>query len=287
MTNEKIVLKYQESKDQDLLAELYQKNRGLIWKVVNRFKRSSEVDDLLQESYFAVLQAAERWRPDRGASFSSYLYKWCKAVVLRYNRSCVCLPEYKETEIRNYHSFIAEFIRDRGREPSDTELMKALNISQEKLDKLRADASADNIRYLSEPIGEGMTLGDLVPDSKDCYEAAENKIQHEQLKEALSKTINLLEPIEKEIVNLRYRKDRTLQETAEETGLTIQRIRLIEAKAFRKLRSPRLARELIPFLEDCAVRYGYGASGLGQFRRIGSSSVELAALAIERRELGI
>ena len=84
-------------------------------------------------------------------------------------------------------------------------------------------------------------------------EEAIEAVDRESLKKRLSKVLHELSPREQRILELRFGlKDgysRTLEEVGREFNLTRDRIRQIEAKALRKLRHPRLSRQLKDFLE--------------------------------------
>lgn len=95
--------------------------------------------------------------------------------------------------------------------------------------------STRNFVSLQDPIGEhGDTLADVVPDT--------GKNVADELAQAstfgfLNEQLQLLNPQERKIIELRYYKDQTLEEVGKIFQLTRERIRQIEFKALRKLRS--------------------------------------------------
>ena len=64
--------------------------------------------------------------------------------------------------------------------------------------------------------------------------------------------LNMLPPSEQKVIRMRfgigYDREHTLQEIAEDFGLTRERIRQIELKGLRRLRSPENAHRLRPLI---------------------------------------
>ena len=74
-TNEEIVKRIQSATDpRDDLEKLYKKNEGLIWRAVKSFRGQSDFDDLKQEAYLIMHEAALKYDPGVGANFATFLY---------------------------------------------------------------------------------------------------------------------------------------------------------------------------------------------------------------------
>jgi RNA polymerase primary sigma factor len=106
---------------------------------------------------------------------------------------------------------------------------------------------------LEMPIGEeedGM-LGDFIEDHETP--APDETATHNLLREHLDEMLDTLPPREARILQLRYGlndgKILTLNEVGRKMGVTRERVRQIEAQALRRLRSPRIQRELRAYIE--------------------------------------
>ena len=128
------------------------------------------------------------------------------------------------------------------------------------------------------------SLADTVEDPTNAIETFEDRVWHEQLSAELMEIIGCLKEREEQIIRFRFFEKKTMKETGKILGVSTERVRQIEQQALRKLRAGKLSRRLRPYLEDIAVRYGYGASGLQTFKHKGASSVELAVLEVERQK---
>lgn len=87
MSNEDLVLMIQGNEDKARhLGELYEQNRGAIAIIAKRYSEYAEMEDLMQESFFGLSEAAARWDPEAGASFLTYAGYWIRAAIINYLR---------------------------------------------------------------------------------------------------------------------------------------------------------------------------------------------------------
>ena len=179
MTNEELVLDYQ-SGNKDALEALYSQNIKMIEKIIRRYSGYEELDDLRQEAYFGIVKAAETWNPEKDCSFITYAIYWIRAVIIRYIKEygrVVRIPSYKRELISRYHKEVNGYYVRFGKYPSDTELRALLELSQEQLEKLKAD-DLDNALALIDMIGMAATSDSNVLDSDSVERVAGMAILH-------------------------------------------------------------------------------------------------------------
>ncbi len=210
--------------------------------------------DLIQDGNLGLLRAVEKYDWRRGFKFSTYATWWIRQGISRglADRSrTIRLPVHVAEIVNRLRRTQADMAADLGRDPTDEELAKAMDIDVDQLTTYRQTAM-DTVS-LSTPIGEDGEgeLHELLPDEacEDPLEAAVGSKSSDELREILC----TLGTREKRILELRFGlldgRERTLEQVGKEFNLTRERIRQLEAKAIAKLRHP-ARRDLVGFQHD-------------------------------------
>lgn len=133
MTNEELVALIQAGVDvQENMGQLYQQNRNFIVKIVLPYSKSCEMDDLMQEAYFGLEKAVQRFEPDRDVLFISYAGIWIRNVIQRYcqnNGNLKRVPVHVVVRISKYLRFRDDYRMTVGEEPSDNQYCAFLGIA--------------------------------------------------------------------------------------------------------------------------------------------------------------
>ncbi|MCD7937787.1 MAG: sigma-70 family RNA polymerase sigma factor [Tannerellaceae bacterium] len=280
MSNEQLVLRIQSGEDPEgeYILKLWQQNQGLIRMIAAKYAGYAELDDLQQEGYIALCNAARLYDPDRGASFSHYAKYWIKQGMIRYveNNSNIRLPSGAYQQQLRYNRMCSQFITEHGRMPSDAEICDFLRIDMEQVDHLKKTAQTANLKSLDEVIADedGLTVGETVADPSDQIGELVDQVQHEQLAAVLHEMVDTLPDDQQEVIRLRYYEQFTMKEIAERTG---GRAETLRRKAMNELRRPCNSNRLIPFLPDHIISLAYGG-GVESFKRTWTSSTERAAI---------
>lgn len=287
MTNEELVLDYR-SGNKDALEALYSQNTGMIEKIIRKYGAYEELDDLRQEAYFGIVKAAEQWNPERNCSFLSYAVYWIRAAIVRYIEECggvVRIPSHKRALINRYNKAVNNYRVRFGMYPSDIELRALLELTQEQLERLKADIQSSRIRSTSEIIGgedDDITLEDTLTAEGDQYEDVIDKIQREQLSDTIWSCVDDLKPQHASVIRGHFGEGKTLKECGESLGVSTERARQLEQGAIRELRKSKYSKRLRPFLtEQGAYTIGLKFNGIGAFERVGSSQ-ERAMMFLEQ-----
>lgn len=131
---------------------------------------------------------------------------------------------------------------------------------------------------------EGLVFGDTLESVEANYKM-ESVIEKEYLKKLhddLGKCLDMLEPLQKEVIQGKYYSDKTVKEIADTAGLTYSKTRDIEVKALSTMRRKRAYKELLePYRMDIINSYGYRSS-FSAWKNTLTSSTERAVLMLSK-----
>ena len=140
------------------------------------------------------------------------------------------------------------------------------------------------LRSFEEEIGDGISIGDMIPDAVNGIEDAQERMEREELASVLWDIVGELDPNESQVVKMRFRDELTFKECGEALGVPAERVRMTEGRALRKMRGYHVRRRLAPYVTENAYSISL-QTGLSTFKRTGTSATEKAACYIwEQRE---
>lgn len=252
MSNEDIVKLIQKGiNTQENLGMLYLNNERYIRKIAMHYDFLTDIDDLMQEGYFGLTEAVNRYEDTAGVKFMTYARFWIRRAMKRYIETyckTVSIPKNLQSDIYRYKKIISVYQKTYGRKPTDQELCSFLNLTYNALEKLkRVIHTFEDIESLESQIpgSDDLVLGDAVADGTDLENDIIDKMMDKRLKSELWQIVkeNTSEN-ENQVLKLRFKDDMTLQAIGNELGVTREWVRQIEAKAIRKLRLSRVTRQL-------------------------------------------
>jgi RNA polymerase primary sigma factor len=217
-------------------------NLRLVVHIARAYRnRGLELQDLIAEGNLGLIQAVDRFEPERGLRFSTYAAIWIRQSILRgiaEQSRAVRIPVQMFQQVNRFVR-IERMLRARlSREPRLPEIAGELNISLLRAQRLAGLVAG--IRSLDEGSSteafDQLSAEDLGERPLSVEELVEQQLQNEQL----DRLLRSLSAREEQILRLRYGfldgVDRTLAETGQHFGITRERVRQIEARALEKLR---------------------------------------------------
>lgn len=295
MTNEELVKAIQDGVNvSGNLAALYEQCRRFLYQIALRNAWAGEVDDLVQEQYIALQDAALRYDPARDVKFLSFAAYYLTAAVFDYavqNGRGLRLPAELRRKVYILRKVETQLTAEQGAAPTERELMDALGVSPDEFDRLRKLAEGERVLSFDAPIGEdpeSATLGEMTAADEDPEEEVLDRIASEAASALLWDTVSTLPEEEAAIVRDVYRHGMTYAEAAEQQEIETAAARRVGAAAIRDLRHGtrrvqcERAADLMSFGFSSELAY---SGSYASFSRSGSSSTE--RLALERIKRGL
>lgn len=286
MTNEQLVARIQVGDDTAAnMAQLYEQTKRYIHAIAKRYEGSADLDDLDQEGYLALYAAIENYDPAHGCKFLTYAEYWIRQRMQRYiqNNGTVRIPVHEWERQQEYKKLVNAYVIHLCRKPTRCEIAYHMGLSYKQVIELEKSAWMAQLGSLDKPLSEDgeSTVSDLITDnSVDVEEEVLAAADQERLREALWPIVDSLPEEQGIVLRARFQEGKTLKETGEGLGVTIERTRTIESNALRNLRRSRNARLLRSFLPEESEIYSRAIVGnsVERFNTTWTSSTERAAM---------
>ncbi len=225
-----------------LREQLILKYLHLVRYVVSRLPITLPIsiapEDLISYGTMGLMEAVERFDPDRGLKFETYAVTRIRGSIIDQLRFQDWIPRGVRKRSRELGETMQRMEEELGRAPTDEELAAELGVSRQKVQTMLAETqnlvlSLDDT-YGSDPGGSGMTLLDMVedknsPDPQGEFEAGE-------LRKRLAEAIASLPEREKLLIALYYHENMTLKEIGEVICVSESRVCQLHAQAILRLR---------------------------------------------------
>ena len=196
----------------------------------------SSVDpgDLIGSGVFGLIDAIERFEPDRGVKFETFAVPRIRGAIYDGLRQLDWVPRSVRSRARDVERAFSELEHKNGRSPSDEELATHLDISDAELAKWLSSIASTTIGPLDRAIAAGAE-----PAARD--DAASHSptavVEEKELSSIMRSEIKRLPEREKLVLSLYYDEGLTLAEIGEVLGVTESRVSQIHTKSVLHLRS--------------------------------------------------
>jgi RNA polymerase sigma-B factor len=207
-------------------------------RVASHFARRGEgLDDLTQVARLGLMNAINRFDPDKGPSFIGFAVPTMMGEVRRYFRDYswgMRVPR----RLRELHVQITrstgELAQQLGRAPTAGELSKVLGVPREEIIECLIAGDAYRLESLDAPLGaDGSGKPRLVADTVGGIDP---QIEHITDREAVRVLVAALPPRERQVLHMRFFESMTQSQIAEQIGVSQMQISRILANTLRCLR---------------------------------------------------
>jgi RNA polymerase sigma-B factor len=219
----------------DALVERY---LPLAHHLARRYRGGGDhTDDLMQVASLGLLNAIDRFDPDRGIAFSSFAVPTILGEIKRYFRDkgwAVRLPRELQERALNVERLAGDLERELGRAPTAAQIARRMDTSVERVLEARVASRAHHGVSLDRPTGddddERRTLADTLGFTDEAFSRAEDSVTFDGRLEQLSER-------ERTVLDLRFRDDLTQAEIGERVGISQMHVSRVIRQAIDQLRA--------------------------------------------------
>ncbi len=220
--------------DEQARRELINGNLRLVLSVVQRFTgRRENLDDLFQVGCIGLVKAVDNFNTELDVKFSTYAVPMIIGEIRRYLRDNNSIRISRSVRDLAYRALQAkeELIKTKECEPTVEDIAKYLGESKDAI--VRAMEAIIEPISLYEPVynegGDSIYVMDQISDTNSSDEIWLESI-------ALKQAMKSLNEREKTIISLRYYKNKTQMEIAEEIGISQAQVSRLEKGALEHMR---------------------------------------------------
>ena len=239
MSKEDLLLLYRSTGCQELKWTLALRYGGLVKSIALQvrgvYSSFAQVDDIINEGVLALVGAVDKFDPDKGIKFETFVSKRIRGAVIDLARRQDWVPRSVRRKAREIDQASVELYAELGRSPTDEEIAGRLGVSCQQYQEDLANTALCNLLSLDSLFDDqdqgGMDVADSVGTGRP-----EDSLLRQELLDTLTEGIASLRENEQTVVSLYYRKNLSMKEIAQVMDVSEPRISQIHSRAIQKLK---------------------------------------------------
>ena len=232
--------------DRKAQKHLIEINLRLVIPIAKRyFKRGLDFLDLVEEGNMGLIRAVEKFDYRKKIKFSTYATYWIDQAIRRAveeQSKTIRIPPHVWDSLNRWSTVWRELGENLGRNPTFKEMAKKLKLSSKQIINLMiASKVFQGTSSLDTPIDEdgNIFIKDIISDNKLIAPDILTELSKDNYD--LKIALNMLDPRERQIIEMRYglgeKEIISLEEIGVKFKLSRERVRQLELKAIKRLKS--------------------------------------------------
>ncbi|MDR1411269.1 MAG: RNA polymerase sigma factor WhiG [Spirochaetaceae bacterium] len=242
-TEEELWINYRQNRDPKIRENFVKQYAPLVkyvaGKVAVGMPHNVEFDDLVGFGVFGLLDAIDKFDPDKGVKFKTYAVTRIRGAIFDELRSIDWVPRSVRQKTREVEEAIGALEAQLGRTATDQEIAGSLGMGEEEFAKTMMKISATSILSLNDVWFSGDDNDKVTIEASIESPSSLNPdiiVEKEEIRRVIIGAINELPDKEKKILILYYYEDLTLKEIGQVLDVTESRVSQLHTKAILRLR---------------------------------------------------
>jgi len=243
-TEDELWLEYKKTRNTVIRDGLIRQYMPLVkyvaGKVSTGMPNSVEFEDLVEFGQFGLLDAINKFDPERNIKFKTYAVTRIRGAIFDELRQMDWVPRSVRQKSREIEDTITSLEAKLGRPASDGEIAKELGVSEEEFQQTVMKVSGTSILSLNDVWSSGddndrISIGDTIESPVSLN--PDVMVEREEIKRVITEAINELPEKEKMVVVLYYHEDLTFKEIGKVLEVSESRVSQLHTKANLRLRA--------------------------------------------------
>ncbi len=243
-TEEELWIEFKKTKSMQLRDAFIRQYMPLVkyvaGKVAVNMPSSVEFDDLVGFGQFGLLDAINKFDPDKKVKFKTYAVTRIRGAIFDELRQLDWVPRSVRQKSREIEDTIGELEARLGRPASDEEIASAMGVTLDAFNNTVLKVSGTSVLSLNDVWYSGessdrMSIGDSIESPASLN--PDVIVEREEVKRVIMEAINELPEKEKMVLVLYYHEDLTFKEIGQVLQVSESRISQLHTKANMRLRS--------------------------------------------------
>lgn len=241
---EKLWLEFKKTKSPILRDKFIRQYMPLVKYVAGKVSvglpASIEFDDLVGFGQFGLLDAINKYDPEKNVKFKTYAVTRIRGAIFDEMRQLDWVPRSVRQKSREIEDVIVELESRLGRPATDAEIAKEMNMSEEEFQQTVMKVSGTSVLSLNDVWYSGddndhMSIGDSIESPQSMN--PDVQVDREEVRRVIIQAINELPEKEKMVIVLYYHEDLTFKEIGQVLDVSESRISQLHTKANMRLRA--------------------------------------------------
>jgi RNA polymerase sigma factor for flagellar operon FliA len=243
-TEDELWLEYRQNRDSKIRETFIKQYAPLVkyvaGKVAIGMPHNVEFDDLVGYGVFGLLDAIDKFDPEKGVKFKTYAVTRIRGAIFDELRSIDWVPRSVRQKTREVEEAIGSLEAQLGRTATDQEIASTLGMDEDEYLKTMMKISGTSILSLNDVWFSGdendkVSIGDSIESPASLN--PDVIVEKDEIRRVIVEHINELPDKEKKILVLYYYEDLTLKEIGQVLEVTESRVSQLHTKAISRLRS--------------------------------------------------